>query len=233
MSNFEFRRSNEKHSSFDIRHLKYKMSFDLKNYLETRRHWIEGALEKYLPSEKDWPPRLHEAMRYSIRAGGKRLRPILTLAACEALGASTDRVMPVATALEMIHTYSLIHDDLPAMDDDALRRGKPTNHKVFGEAMAILAGDALLTEAFRVMARHRHPEVDPRVLMEVIEAIACLGPRGMAGGRGGSHEREEEDRLSELEKLHRHKTKRLIRVAVESARLGGEVRPRWRPGALR
>src|SRR5262245_9542401 len=99
------------------------MSFDLKKYLEIHRRGIEEALEKYLPSENEWPPRLHESMQYSIRAGGKRLRPILALAACEAVGASTDRVMPVAAALEMIHTYSLIHDDLPAMDDDELRRG--------------------------------------------------------------------------------------------------------------
>ncbi|MFO1518222.1 MAG: farnesyl diphosphate synthase [bacterium] len=200
------------------------MSLNLKNYLEERRQWVEQGLEKYLPGEREWPAKLHEAMLYSIRAGGKRLRPILTLAACEAVGAPIERVMPVAVAIEMIHTYSLIHDDLPAMDDDELRRGKPTNHKVFGEAMAILAGDALLTEAFRLMARHRHPEVDPRVLIEVIEQIAdASGSKGMAGGQVVDLESEKKAiTLSELEKLHRHKTGRLIRVSVEAgARLGG------------
>jgi geranylgeranyl diphosphate synthase type II len=200
------------------------MPFDLKKYLEERRRLVDAALEKFLPGEGEWPPRLHEAMLYSIRAGGKRLRPILAIAACEALGASIDRVMPVATAIEMIHTYSLIHDDLPAMDDDELRRGKPTNHKIYGEALAILAGDALLTEAFRLMARHRHREVDPTVLMEVIESIAdAAGSKGMAGGQVMDLESEKKKiSLSELEKLHRHKTGRLMKISVEAgARLGG------------
>jgi len=200
------------------------MVFDLKTYLAERKQWVEQALERYLPVEGEWPARLHESMLYSIRAGGKRLRPILAIAACEAVGASVERVIPVAAALEMIHTYSLIHDDLPAMDDDELRRGKPTNHKIYGEAMAILAGDALLTEAFRVMSRHRHPEVEPHVLMEVIGAIAdASGSKGMAGGQVVDLESEKKKiSLPELERLHRHKTGRLIRVSVEAgARLGG------------
>ncbi|MBL7685091.1 MAG: polyprenyl synthetase family protein [Deltaproteobacteria bacterium] len=200
------------------------MSFDLKQYLKQRKQEVESALEQYLPQERQWPERLHESMLYSIRAGGKRLRPILALAACEAVGGSMNRVMPIAAALEMIHTYSLIHDDLPAMDDDDLRRGKPTNHKIYGEAMAILAGDALLTEAFRIMAKHRHPQVDPVVLIEVIEQIAdASGSQGMAGGQVVDLESEKKHiTLSELERLHQHKTGRLIRVSVEAgARLGG------------
>ncbi len=200
------------------------MTFELKPYLNTRRLQVEKALETYLPSENSWPQKLHESMLYSIRAGGKRLRPILVLAACEAVGALAERVLPVAVALEMIHTYSLIHDDLPAMDDDELRRGKPTNHKVFGEAVAILAGDALLTEAFRIMARFRHPEVDPSRLIEVIEMIAdASGSQGMAGGQVVDLESEKKKiSLSELENLHRHKTGRLIRICVEAgAKLGG------------
>ncbi len=200
------------------------MTFHLKNYLESWRRKVDEKLEEYLPPTQAWPQKLHEAMLYSIRAGGKRLRPILTIAACEALGKNPDRVIPVAVALEMIHTYSLIHDDLPAMDNDALRRGKPTNHKVFGEAVAILAGDALLTEAFRIMARHRHPEVDSTALVEVIEAIAdASGSQGMAGGQVVDLESEKKKiSLEELEQLHRHKTGRLIRVSVEAgARLAG------------
>ncbi len=197
---------------------------DLKKYLHDRRILVEEALENLLPPEKEWPEKLHEAMMYSIRAGGKRLRPILALAACEAVGGSLDQVLPIAAALEMIHTYSLIHDDLPAMDDDELRRGKPTNHKIFGEAMAILAGDALLTEAFRIMARHRHPKVPPVVLMEVIEQIAdASGSKGMAGGQVADLQSEKKKiSLTDLEKLHRHKTGKLIRISVEAgARLGG------------
>ncbi len=199
-------------------------TFDLKNYLQDRRILVEATLEKLLPPEKDWPEKLHEAMMYSIRAGGKRLRPILALAACEAVGGEIERALPIAAALEMIHTYSLIHDDLPAMDDDELRRGKPTNHKIFGEALAILAGDALLTEAFRIMAKHRHPEVSPVVLMEVIEQIAdASGSKGMAGGQVADLQSERKKiSLTDLEKLHRHKTGKLIRISVEAgARLGG------------
>jgi len=199
-------------------------TFDLKNYLQDRRILVEATLEKLLPPEKDWPEKLHEAMMYSIRAGGKRLRPILALAACEAVGGKIDRALPIAAALEMIHTYSLIHDDLPAMDDDELRRGKPTNHKIFGEALAILAGDALLTEAFRIMAKHRHAEVSPVTLMEVIEQIAdASGSKGMAGGQVADLQSEKKKiSLTDLEKLHRHKTGKLIRVSVEAgARLGG------------
>src|SRR5512143_218257 len=121
---------------------------DLKHYLRERCKLVDDALDRLLPPEDELPVSLHKSMRYSVFAGGKRIRPILMLAACEAVGGDMGNAMPAACAMEMIHTYSLIHDDLPAMDDDDFRRGNPTNHKVFGEAIAILAGDALLTEAF-------------------------------------------------------------------------------------
>src|SRR3990170_2160477 len=124
---------------------------NLREYLKEKGKIVEEALDRYLPKESEMPVTLHKAMRYSMMAGGKRIRPILCIASCEAVGGGAETAMPVACALEMIHTYSLIHDDLPAMDNDDLRRGRPTNHKVFGDAIAILAGDALLTEAFRLM----------------------------------------------------------------------------------
>ena len=126
--------------------------FDLKRYLSERKKLVDEALEKYAPTPTGLEKRVSEAARYSLFAGGKRLRPILCLAAADILNGSYELVLPVACALEMVHTYSLIHDDLPAMDNDDFRRGRPTNHKVFGEAMAILAGDALLTEAFSLIA---------------------------------------------------------------------------------
>src|SRR6202522_1700797 len=130
-------------------------SFYLQDFFSTRPETVNRALDKFLPPEKTRPSTIHKAMRYSIFAGGKRMRPALCLAAAEACGGEMEEAMPLACALECIHTYSLIHDDLPAMDDDDLRRGKPTNHKVFGEGIAILAGDALLTEAFALAARCR------------------------------------------------------------------------------
>ena len=120
-------------------------------YLQAQQERVEAALDLYLPAPDAPPPALSEAMRYSVFAGGKRVRPILLLAAAGAVGGDSDSVLPAACAMEFVHTYSLIHDDLPAMDDDDYRRGKPTSHKVFGEAVAILAGDALLTHAFDVM----------------------------------------------------------------------------------
>lgn len=124
------------------------MTFDLHSYLATRRRRVDAALDAYVPPAAQFPPRLHEAIRYSLFCGGKRLRPILTLAGAEAVCGDPEHVLPLACAVECIHTFSLIHDDLPAIDDDDLRRGAPTNHVVYGEAMAILAGDALLALAF-------------------------------------------------------------------------------------
>ncbi len=197
--------------------------FDLKSYMDERRRIVEAALEAFIPASTQWPTKLHESMHYSLRAGGKRLRSILAIASAEALGKKSDAVLPVACALEMIHTYSLIHDDLPAMDDDDLRRGQPTNHKVFGEAMAILAGDSLLTEAFHTMARDCENGQASAVL-EVIRRIAkASGSEGMAGGQALDL-LSEKKKISpeELKRLHQHKTGKLIQVSVEAgAILGG------------
>src|SRR5262245_27621628 len=137
---------------------------NLKSYLEKQRERVDKALEENLLHSALWPEQLNESVRYRIFAGGKRLRPILALAAAEALSQPIEPILPVACALEMIHTYSLIHDDLPAMDDDDLRRGRPTNHKVYGEAIAILAGDSLLTTAFYTIVRHSKNGYSERTL---------------------------------------------------------------------
>lgn len=161
------------------------MDYSLSDYLKVRRELVEAALDDALPQETSYPPVIFQAVRYSLFAGGKRLRPILCLAAAEAVGGDYRAVLPAACALEMIHTYSLIHDDLPAMDDDDLRRGRPTSHKVFGEAAAILAGDALLTEAFALMsAKECMPQMPPDRVLAVIHEIArAAGFWGMVGGQ--------------------------------------------------
>jgi geranylgeranyl diphosphate synthase type II len=156
----------------------------LEAYLSDRQKIVEEALKRYLPDENSVPHDLHTAMHYSVFAGGKRIRPILCLAAIEACGGDIAPAMPVACALELIHTYSLIHDDLPAMDNDDFRRGKPTSHKVFGEALAILAGDALLTEAFVLLSRTGKVRLAAEKRLAVIHEIAsAAGVEGMAGGQ--------------------------------------------------
>ncbi len=159
---------------------------DLTEYLTARRTEIETALLAALPAAPGCPSTVAEAMRYSVTAGGKRLRPILCLASAEAVGGDYRQAMPAACALEFIHTYSLIHDDLPAMDNDTLRRGQPTLHVVAGEGMAILAGDGLLTEAFALMAREPK-SVDPDVLARKVRIIGIIatgaGAAGMVGGQ--------------------------------------------------
>jgi geranylgeranyl diphosphate synthase type II len=157
---------------------------ELKTYLANKRAVIDEALRSYLPKPEKPAGELFEAMNYSLFAGGKRLRPILCVASCEAVGGKEKDALPVACALEMIHTYSLIHDDLPAMDNDDMRRGKPTNHKVYGEALAMLAGDALLTEAFNLISRldlkgEKACEVVPKIVAIIASAA---GPNGMVGG---------------------------------------------------
>ncbi|MFH1625583.1 MAG: polyprenyl synthetase family protein, partial [Pseudomonadota bacterium] len=163
-------------------------------------------------------------MRYSLFAGGKRLRPILTIASCEAVGGDTDCVLPFGCAIELIHTYSLIHDDLPAMDDDDYRRGSLTNHKVYGEAAAILAGDSLLTEAFRLITDSKIISLhNPKTVLDVINDIAsAAGAYGMVGGQMVDVESEGKDvSLSDLEYIHTHKTGALISVSVRTgAKLG-------------
>ena len=194
--------------------------------LEDRRRVVETALDQALPSESAWPATLHRAVRYSLFAGGKRIRPILVLASGEAVGGEREELLPLACAVEMIHTYSLIHDDLPAMDNDDLRRGKPTSHKVFGEAVAILAGDALLTRAFHLMAE-TPADWDATRLRRRIAAAAILGEAcGTTGLIGGQIEDLESEGhaigAEALERLHRAKTGALLGACVRGgAVLGG------------
>lgn len=200
------------------------MSFDLGEYMKARAAAVDAALDRFLPPETEPPETLHKAMRYSVFAGGKRLRPVLVIAGAEAVGGRMDDVMPTACAVELIHTYSLVHDDLPAMDNDDFRRGVPTNHKVFGEALAILAGDGLLTLAFRLAADPVGPGVDGRRLRDVLTDIAdAAGHAGMVGG-------QVVDLLSEgkpvgpdvVDYIHARKTGALIRTSLRvGARLCG------------
>ena len=202
-------------------------AFDLPSYLKERRALVDGALERFLPPEDTPPPTVHRAMRYSVMAGGKRLRPILVIAGAEAVGGTPETVLPAACALELIHTYSLIHDDLPAMDDDDYRRGRLTNHKVFGEAIAILAGDALLTLAFRLVADNALLVKDPRVVRDVVaELTDAAGTFGMVGGQVVDIESEGKAITAEtLEYIHRHKTAALIRASLRVGALlaGGDA----------
>jgi geranylgeranyl diphosphate synthase type II len=187
---------------------------------------VEEALDRALPPEDAWPATIHRAVRYSLFAGGKRIRPVLVLASGEAVGGAREELLPLACAVEMIHTYSLVHDDLPAMDDDDLRRGKPTSHKVFGEAVAILAGDALLTRAFHLLAE-APDEWDEARLRRRVRATAVLGEAcGTTGLIGGQvMDLESEGRripASDLECLHRAKTGALFSACVRGgAILGG------------
>ena len=199
---------------------------DLQTYLKERTALVDQALEQYLPGEDKRPQSIHKAMRYSIFAGGKRVRPILMLAACETVGGTLRQALPAACAMEMIHTYSLIHDDLPAMDDDDFRRGRPTSHKVFGEAIAILAGDGLLTEAFRLMSDPSFSaDVPPAAHLAVIHEIAtCAGTFGMVGGQVVDMESEGKTDidLPTVQYIHTHKTGALIKASVVAgALLGG------------
>jgi geranylgeranyl diphosphate synthase, type II len=197
---------------------------DLKAYLQKHRNYVNRTLEAYLPQVRGPAFRVVEAMHYSLFAGGKRLRPILCLAGAEAVGGDATEAMPVACALEMIHTYSLIHDDLPAMDDDDLRRGQPTCHKKFDEATAILAGDGLLTEAFRIIA-DAAPKFAGReaVLLEVLQLVAqASGYQGMVGGQMLDLMAEgRKITHKELETVHRMKTGALLTAAVRAGALVG------------
>ncbi|MBP7983552.1 MAG: polyprenyl synthetase family protein [Chromatiaceae bacterium] len=177
---------------------------------------IEAALETWLPPEQTPPAKLHRAMRYAILGGGKRIRPTLAYATAAAIGLAPEQVNGIACAVEMIHAYSLIHDDLPAMDDDDLRHGRPTCHKAFDEATAILAGDALMTQAFLVLARDGTLAVGAEARLAMIDRLAwAAGSRGMAGGQAMDLEAEgHEIDLIALENIHIHKTGALIRASV-------------------
>jgi geranylgeranyl diphosphate synthase, type II len=188
---------------------------DIKEFFRERVDLVDKWLDRLVPSTSEPPGEIHEAMRYSVFAGGKRLRPILALATGEVFGAAEEDLLPAACALEMIHTYSLIHDDLPSMDNDTLRRGRPTCHVVFGEAMAILAGDALLTRAFHTLAQHgaESDSVRLRVIQEVSEAAGTV--RALIGGQ--VLDLQSEGRTVDgqtLETIHRAKTGALIRCSV-------------------
>lgn len=190
---------------------------NLSSYLHEKKIVVENSLREIASSFQGAPTVLRDAMGYMLFSNGKRIRPILAIAACEAKGKSSDDVLPFACAIEMIHTYSLIHDDLPSIDNDEMRRGKLTCHKVFGEATALLAGDALLTEAFRVMADDRYTErTNPKIARQLIfEVASAAGALGMVGG-------QVMDILSEgvegtkdiLNFIHAHKTSALIRASV-------------------
>lgn len=203
-------------------------SFDLQAYLSERAQLLEEHLERCVPLEPGPAEVLREAMRYSLLGGGKRLRGILLLAACEVVGGVLEEALPAACAIEMIHAYSLIHDDLPCMDNDDFRRGKPTNHRVFGEANAVLAGDALLTDAFTLMAekgqQSAHPE---RYLEAIFELARAAGSSGMVAGQAADMAAEgRRVDLATVEYIHHRKTGALLRAALRCGGILGGASPK-------
>ena len=197
------------------------MNPHLKKYFDRWRKAVDRALGQFLPKESLEPKIIHQAMRYSVFAGGKRLRPVLVIAAAEACGLKGEWVLPNACALELVHTYSLIHDDLPAMDDDDLRRGRPTSHKVFGEAIAILAGDALLTHAFKLASKNG--KIASSLIPQAVEALAQgAGSCGMVGGQvldiqmeGGKWKKfSVKERAKILRAIHEKKTAALLTASI-------------------
>ncbi len=190
--------------------------FDFTGYVAARLRLVQDGLERYTPHASVPPASLHEAMRYSLFCGGKRIRPLLCIASAEAVGGSAEAILPTACALEMVHTFSLIHDDLPAIDDDDFRRGAPTAHKKFGEAMAILAGDALHTLAFGTITRYQSG--DPALLLRVVSLIAdASGTMGMVGGQVDDifYEGKAVDAAT-LRNIHERKTGALLHAAILS-----------------
>jgi len=202
---------------------------DLKQYLKEKKSLIDNYLTSYISQHKsnsDCPKELIEAMGYALMAGGKRLRPILAIASYEASGGDSEDIIPIAASLELIHTYSLIHDDLPAIDNDDFRRNKPTTHRVFGEAIAILAGDALLTDAFRVISGST---LDPSILVKVIHEISqACGPGGMVGGQTMDIMLEGKDAVEkEVNYIHTHKTGAFIRASVRIGAIMASAEDRY------
>jgi geranylgeranyl diphosphate synthase, type II len=197
---------------------------ELKEYLAERLELIDRALKRYLPPVDAMPARLHQAMHYSVFAGGKRIRPVLAIASCEAVGGDMGSALPAACAVEMIHTYSLIHDDLPAMDDDDYRRGRLTNHKVYGEATAVLAGDALLTDAFALLAGPAvGSDVSAKIRLRMVHTIArAAGSAGMVGGQAADMDAEgKETDLPTLQFIHTRKTGSLILASAQVGAMAG------------
>lgn len=197
---------------------------DLQTFMKDRKKLVEDALFSYMKSVEA-PEVLLESMNYSLKAGGKRLRPLLVLATLKSFGKPEELGIPVACAVEMIHTYSLVHDDLPSMDDDDFRRGKPTNHKVYGEAMAILAGDALLTHSFEVMEDLLNLDVKPMKVVTLMKELAkAAGPRGMVGGQVADMEGEGAQlSLQDLEYIHRNKTGKLLGYSIVAGAILGDA----------
>jgi geranylgeranyl diphosphate synthase type II len=197
---------------------RHAIAFDLQSYLESRTERINRALDQFLPKATAKPETIHKAMRYSLFAGGKRMRPALVLAAAAACGGNEEDALPMACAVECIHTYSLIHDDLPAMDNDDFRRGKPTNHKVFGEGIAVLAGDALLTQAFEILAQAKaFPRYSHQAL--VLELARAAGSLQLIAGQVADLEAEGmKVSAAQLQYIHERKTSALLCCSV---RLGG------------
>jgi geranylgeranyl diphosphate synthase type II len=200
---------------------------EIKRYLEEKKEIVDSALERYFTKETEFTSTLCKAIRHSLFAGGKRIRPILATAAFETVGGKGDGILPFSCALEMIHTYSLIHDDLPGIDNDDFRRGMPTCHKVFGEAIAILAGDALLTEAFKLMTNRSSWDkaaYDESLILDVVNRVAqAAGVLGMVGGQVVDVESEgKEVDLPTVQYIHAHKTGAMILVSIQiGAMLGG------------
>jgi geranylgeranyl diphosphate synthase type II len=199
--------------------------FDLKSYMETQRKRVERSLDAYLPPEDTYPAVLHRAMRYSVFSGGKRFRPVLCISSFEACGGSGDLVLPVACAIELIHAYSLIHDDLPCMDDDDLRRGKPTSHKVFGEAVAVLAGDALLTSAVGLIASRCDAGLGSALTLAVLRCLfGAAGAEGMVAGQVVDMESEGGGAGKEtVEYIHLHKTAALMAATTRTGAMVAEA----------
>ena len=198
----------------------------LKEYLSGRKKLVDAALERLLPAATAKPSIIHKAMRYSLFIGGKRIRPILCLAACEAAGGKLADAIETACALELIHTYSLVHDDLPCMDDDDLRRGRPTNHKVFGEGIAVLAGDALLTLAFEILANNA-AGLAPCNATRLLQMIAhAAGSRNLIGGQVEDLLAENQRlSLGRLRQIHLAKTAALIQASVHAGALIANASP--------
>ncbi len=198
---------------------------DLAIYLDSCRGRVEAALDRLLPSPHVAPQRLHAAMRYASLGSGKRVRPMLVYAGGQAFGVAPEQLDAAACAVELIHAYSLVHDDLPAMDNDELRRGQPTCHKAYDEATAILAGDALQSQAFQILAQAG--ELPPRTRLSMIDTLAVAsGSHGMAGGQALDLEATGQDiDLPQLENLHIHKTGALIRAAVRLGTLAATDAP--------
>ncbi len=199
---------------------------NLKAYLKSRQKKIDRALERYLPGQNVRPPTIHKAMRYSLFAGGKRLRPILCLAAAETCGGKIDHALPLACALECIHTYSLVHDDLPSMDNDDFRRGRPTCHKVFGDGIAVLAGDALLTIAFEIVSRAKFSS---RYNMSILlrEIAVAAGSRKLIAGQVADLEAEgRKIDMTGLRYIHENKTAAILTTSVRLGAMSAGAGPK-------